>query len=62
MSRTRTLLAVIAVLGLAACDQGTDLERGAVGAAAGAVGAEAIGASPVVGAAVGGAVGVLADN
>ncbi|MEM8656554.1 MAG: hypothetical protein AAF813_03400 [Pseudomonadota bacterium] len=62
MSRSKTITALIVAMGLAACTQGSDLERGAVGAAVGAVGANAIGESPVVGAAVGGAVGVLADN
>lgn len=54
-------LGLVAALGLVACGQ-TDLERGLSGAAAGAITAEVLGESPVTGAAIGGAAGVLCDD
>ncbi len=61
MRKTGTLIAVVAVLGLAACGD-TDLERGVSGAAAGAVTAAALDGNVVTGAAVGAAAGVLCDD
>jgi len=58
---TRILLAGAMLGALAACGD-TDLERGATGAAAGAVGAEVLDANPVTGAVVGGAAGVVSDD
>lgn len=50
-----------AVIALGAC-QMSDTERGVVGAAGGAVLADAAGYDPLVGAAVGGTAGVFCDN
>ena len=61
MRKTGTLIAVVAVLGLAACGD-TDLERGVSGAAVGAVAASAVNGNVVTGAAVGAAAGVLCDD
>ncbi len=55
------IFAAAAALTLAACGD-TDLERGLSGAAIGAVAAEATGGDALVGAAVGGAAGVLCDD
>ena len=52
---------LLASAALAACGT-TDLERGVTGAAIGAVVADVTGNSPVVGAAVGGSVGVICDD
>jgi hypothetical protein len=52
---------VAATLALGACGN-TDLERGATGAAIGAVGAAALGGDPLVGGAVGAGAGVLCDD
>ncbi len=49
------------LLTLAACGD-TDLERGATGAAAGAVTAELLGGNVVTGAVLGGAAGVISDD
>lgn len=49
------------LLALVACGD-SDLERGATGAAVGAVAAEALGENVIVGATVGAAVGVLSDD
>lgn len=46
---------------LAAC-QGTDIERGTIGAVGGALAAEATGGDPVLGALAGGAIGVACDD
>ncbi len=48
------------VLGLSACE--TNLQRGAVGAASGAVVAGAVGVDPVTGALIGGAAGYLCKD
>lgn len=61
MERFFAVAAIAAVLGLSACGS-TDLERGVTGAAIGAGAASLTGNNPVVGAAVGGSVGVLCDN
>lgn len=53
------LLAV--TLGLAGCGS-TDLERGATGAAFGAIGATVLGGNAVTGAALGAGAGVLCDD
>ncbi len=53
--------ALVATLGLAACE-GTDLERGVIGAGIGAAGAAATGRNVAGAAAVGGAAGVLCDD
>jgi hypothetical protein len=57
----RIVLPLFALAALAACE-GTDLERGALGAAGGAGVAELTGADPVAGAVVGGAAGVVCDD
>jgi len=57
----RCTLALFALAALAAC-QGTDLERGALGAGGGAAAAELTGADPVAGALAGGAAGVVCDD
>lgn len=49
------------LLTLVACGD-TDLERGATGAAAGAVAAEVLGGNVVTGAVLGGAAGVISDD
>lgn len=53
--------AIAATLGLAACE-GTDLERGVIGAGVGAAGAAATGRNVAAGAALGGAAGVVCDD
>lgn len=53
--------ALVATLGLAACE-GTDLERGVIGAGIGAAGAAATGGNVAGAAAVGGVAGVLCDD
>ncbi|MBV7393852.1 hypothetical protein [Mameliella sediminis] len=53
--------ALVATLGLAACE-GTDLERGVLGAGVGAAGAAATGGNVAAGAAIGGAAGVVCDD
>lgn len=55
------LLLLAGALGLAACGD-TYLERGATGAAAGAVAGEVVADEPLAGAAIGGAGGVLTAN
>ncbi|RMA41647.1 hypothetical protein [Rhodophyticola porphyridii] len=54
-------LALVATLGLSACVS-SDLERAAVGAAVGGVGAAALGGSVATGIVVGGAVGAICDE
>jgi hypothetical protein len=54
------VVALPLVLGLSACE--TDLQRGAVGAAGGAVVAGAVGVDPVTGALIGGAAGYLCKD
>ncbi|MDU8943058.1 hypothetical protein [Ovoidimarina sediminis] len=61
MRKTLSFIAIVAVLGLSACGD-SDLERGASGAAIGAVGAAALDGDVVTGAAVGAAAGVLCDD
>jgi hypothetical protein len=55
------LAGLVALGALGACE-GTDLERGVLGAAGGAGVAELTGADPVAGAVVGGAAGVACDD
>lgn len=63
MARTFKLLPLVAVAGLlAACTQGTDLERAGLGAVSGAVIAGATDNDIATGALVGGAAGALADD
>ena len=57
----RATLLICACTALAACE-GTDFERGALGAGGGALAAEALGKDPVVGAVVGGTAGVVCDD
>ncbi|MEM0935111.1 MAG: hypothetical protein AAF646_09870 [Pseudomonadota bacterium] len=57
----RTGVCVLALAGLTAC-VGTDLERGALGAAGGAAVAELTGSDVVAGALIGGAAGVICDD
>ncbi|AUC51985.1 MAG: hypothetical protein ACU0CC_03130 [Sagittula sp.] len=60
--RILTLTAALAAtLGLAACE-GTDLERGALGAGIGAATAAATNRNVAAGAAIGGAAGVVCDD
>lgn len=61
MQKKFTHTAVAALLTLAACGN-SDLERGASGAAIGAVTAEVLGGNVITGAAIGGAAGVLCDD
>ena len=61
MQKLFTIGSLTGVLALAACGQ-TDLERGLSGAAIGVLGAELVGGSPVSGAVLGGAAGVLCDD
>ena len=63
MQKQLSFLAVAAILGLSACSQGTDLERALIGAGAGCIAGEIIDEGEcLVGAAVGGAAGALADD
>lgn len=63
MQKKVSFLAILAVLGLSACSQGTDLERALIGAGAGCLAGEIIDDGEcLVGAAVGGAAGALADD
>lgn len=63
MQTKLSLLALAAILGLSACSQGTDLERALIGAGAGCIAGEIIDEGEcLVGAAVGGAAGALADD
>ena len=64
MRKIKSLVMVIAVLGLGACDRlNNDLERGAVGAAIGcAVGEVFVNGKCVEGAIIGGAAGVVSDD
>jgi hypothetical protein len=63
MQKNLPFLAILAVLGLSACTQGTDLERAMVGGAAGCVVGELIdNGECLVGAAVGAGAGALADD
>ena len=61
MQTFRLLFAATAIASLSACLD-NDIQRGAVGAAAGAVVADAVGADPVTGAIAGGAAGALCDE
>ncbi|QHQ33999.1 hypothetical protein [Algicella marina] len=61
MSCVKLLAGSALLLTLAACGD-TDLERGATGAAAGAVTAEVFGGNVVTGAVLGGAAGVISDD
>ncbi|MFW2544595.1 hypothetical protein ACN2XU_18320 [Primorskyibacter sp. 2E107] len=54
-------LALVACAGLAACE-GTDLERGVIGAGTGAATAAATGNNVAAGAAIGGTAGVVCDD
>ncbi len=60
--RIATALAGLITFGLLGACEGTDLQRGAIGAAGGAGVAELAGADPVAGAVVGGAAGVACDD
>ncbi len=63
MQKKLSLLAVLAMLGLAACSQGTDLERALIGAGAGCLAGEIVDDGEcLVGAAIGGAAGALSDD
>ncbi|MDJ0638705.1 MAG: hypothetical protein QNJ20_07720 [Paracoccaceae bacterium] len=63
MQNTLSIAALLAVFGLAACSQGTDLERAVVGGAAGCLVGEAIDDGEcLVGAAIGAGAGALADD
>ena len=58
---SKTILLLAAVLGMSAC-VASDGERALVGAAGGAVVAEATGGSALTGALIGGAAGVVCDD
>jgi len=63
MQNNISFLALAALIGLAACSQGSDLERALIGAGAGCIAGEIIDDGEcLVGAAVGGAAGALADD
>ncbi len=63
MQKKLSFLAVLAMLGLAACSQGTDLERALIGAGAGCLAGELIDEGEcLTGAAVGGVAGALSDD
>lgn len=62
MPRNAAFISLFALLGLAACNTGSDFERAAVGAGGGAVAGEAVSDDPLAGAAVGAAGGALADD
>ena len=63
MQKKLSLIAIAAILGLSACDRGSDLERALVGAAIGcAVGEIYQDGECIAGAAVGGVAGALADD
>lgn len=63
MQKTFSFLAVAAVLGLAGCSQGSDIDRALVGGAAGCILGEFIDDGEcLVGAAVGAGAGALADD
>ena len=63
MQKKISFLALAALIGLAACSQGSDLERALIGAGAGCIAGEIIDDGEcLVGAAVGGAAGALADD
>ncbi|NCO85781.1 MAG: hypothetical protein GW886_04030 [Rhodobacterales bacterium] len=53
---------VFAVAGTLAACEGTDIERGALGAVGGALTAEVLGTNVAGGALIGGAAGVLCDD
>ncbi|MGI3183456.1 hypothetical protein [Nioella aestuarii] len=55
-------LGAIAAIGLSGCFATTDLDRAAVGAAVGGVGAAAVGGSVATGVVAGAAVGALCDE
>jgi hypothetical protein len=55
------IIAAIGTLGLSGCLE-NDLQRGLVGAAGGAVVADAVGVDPVTGALIGGAAGAVCDQ
>ncbi|WP_370269664.1 hypothetical protein [Nioella sp.] len=55
-------LCAVAVAGLSGCFARTDLDRAAVGAAVGGVGAYAVGGSVATGVIAGAAVGALCDE
>ena len=61
MRLIKSFVAIAAVGLLAGCLE-NDAERGVVGAAGGAVGADAIGGNALTGAVVGGAAGVFCDD
>ncbi|MBI1416348.1 MAG: hypothetical protein GC146_03920 [Limimaricola sp.] len=61
MAKHAWILAAVAVLGLSGCLE-NDMQRGLVGAAGGAVAANAVGVNPVTGAVVGGAIGATCDQ
>lgn len=61
MSGIKIIAGLGLLLTLVACGD-TDLERGATGAAAGAVTAEILGGNVVTGAVLGGAAGVISDD
>ena len=61
MQKITAFTVVVMALGLSACGD-SDLERGASGAAIGAVGAELTGGNAIVGATLGASAGVLCDD
>jgi hypothetical protein len=61
MFNLRLILAAAALVSLSACLE-NDLQRGLVGAAGGAVVADAVGVDPITGALIGGAAGAICDE
>lgn len=62
MRSKKLAIMAFALLGLAACDGATDLERGLGGAAFGAIGSSLVGGNAATGAVLGGVAGVLCDE
>ena len=63
MQKTSAILVIASALGLAACDQGSDLDRAIIGGAIGcAVGEVYQDGECIAGAAVGAAAGALAND
>lgn len=63
MQKKLTLAAIIAVLGLSACNEGSDIERAMVGAAIGCAAGELYqDGECIAGAAIGAGAGALADD
>ena len=63
MQKKLSILAILSVMGLSACSQGTDLERAAIGGALGCFAGDVIQEGEcLTGAAIGAGAGALADD